>query len=108
MVINDLKKEISQKLGHRDTQLLLTGVLDISVTDYMLQGNREISEETIMLIREKAERIAIGEPLQYVVGTTEFMSLQFKVRPGVLIPRPDTETLVDKAIEEFPQTEAAF
>lgn len=42
-----------------------------------------------------------GEPLQYVLGETEFMSLPFRVRPGVLIPRGDTECLVEEAIRLF-------
>ncbi len=47
-----------------------------------------------MLFRRTA-----GEPLQYILGEWEFYSLPFSVGPGVLIPRPDTEMLVDKAIE---------
>ena len=101
MVIKDLKKEISDIIGHRDAQLLITGILDISVTDYMLSSSAEILDETAKEIKTKAIRIAEGEPLQYVVGTTEFMSLTFKVRQGVLIPRPDTETLVEQAIKEI-------
>lgn len=48
---------------------------------------------------ELIDRRASGEPLQYIVGSTEFMGLPFKVEPGVLIPRQDTETLVEDALE---------
>jgi len=44
-------------------------------------------------------RCAAGEPLAYVIGVQEFMSLPFRVGPGVLIPRPETEILVEKALE---------
>lgn len=98
MVINDLKNELTQQLGKRDTQLLITQVLDLSLTDYILCNNIEISEKTVQKIYDMSRRIKSGEPLQYVVGTTEFMSLKFNVKPGVLIPRPDTETLVEFAI----------
>ena len=99
MVIKDLKKEISSLIGDRDGQLLITGALNMSVTDYILKDRNEISNEKAIEIKECAKRILSGEPLQYVVGMTEFMSLKFHVEEGVLIPRPDTETLVEKAIE---------
>ena len=47
------------------------------------------------LLTERAR----GVPLQYLVGSTEFMGLEFKIRPGVFIPRPETEILVEAAIE---------
>lgn len=48
------------------------------------------------------ERLSSGEPLQYVLGYAEFRSRRFKVGPGVLIPRPETEQLVDLALEHLP------
>lgn len=98
MVINDLKKEIKQILNEHDTELLITGALRISHTNYILGGSREISDTDEKRIKAMLTRIENGEPLQYAVGFTEFMSLTFAVKPGVLIPRPDTEALVEKAI----------
>ena len=99
MVIGDLKKEIASLIGNRDAQLLITGLVNMSVTDYILADKTEIPAEKTLEIQESAKRIVSGEPLQYVVGMTEFMSLKFHVKDGCLIPRPDTETLVEKAIE---------
>jgi len=98
MVINELKKEIKQTLNEHDTELLITGALCISHTDYILGGNKELSSYEVKKIKELLSRIQSGEPLQYAVGFTEFMSLPFNVKSGVLIPRTDTETLVEKAI----------
>jgi release factor glutamine methyltransferase len=47
------------------------------------------------------KRRAQGEPVQYITGTQEFMGLDFSVKPGVLIPRPDTEILVEKVLEKI-------
>lgn len=49
-------------------------------------------------------RLASGEPIQYVVGTWSFMNEEYEVTPAVLIPRADTETLVEWAIENIPRT----
>ncbi|MBR6107420.1 MAG: peptide chain release factor N(5)-glutamine methyltransferase [Oscillospiraceae bacterium] len=60
--------------------------------------------------RETAKRRAAHEPLQYLLGTWEFYGLPMQVGPGVLIPRADTETLVDAVLERqqhLPQTPAA-
>lgn len=55
------------------------------------QGEREV-------FREYIKRRAAGEPLAYIVGQKEFMSLNFRVSPDVLIPRPDTEIMVETAL----------
>jgi release factor glutamine methyltransferase len=52
------------------------------------------------------ERRAAHEPLAYITGTREFWSLDFDVGPGVLIPRPETETLIEEALKEFPDRSA--
>ena len=54
-----------------------------------------------------ARRLA-GEPIAYVLGTREFWSLELAVGPGALVPRPDTETLVERALERLPGDPAAL
>ena len=65
---------------------------------YYLHYQEELEEEMLkeyeMLVKKRAERI----PLQYITGTQEFMGLEFKVNPNVLIPRQDTEILVETAL----------
>lgn len=60
------------------------------------QTEQEEEEEMLALVR----RVAGGEPVQYVLGEAEFCGMELKVRPGVLIPRPETEELVAWAVEE--------
>lgn len=55
--------------------------------------------EELAVYRELTRRRAAGEPLQYILGEWEFYSLPFAVGPGVLIPRPETELLVDAALQ---------
>ena len=48
------------------------------------------------------------EPVAYILGRKEFWSLEFEVAPGVLIPRPETETIVEQVFERFPASSAAL
>jgi release factor glutamine methyltransferase len=58
--------------------------------------------EVLPAALELAERRAAGEPLQYVLGSAAFRHLELSVGPGVLIPRPETEVLVDRALNRLP------
>ncbi len=64
-----------------------------------LQFDRPLSDSERSSIRDLLRRRAAGEPLQYLLGETEFMSLMFRVNSSVLIPRPETEILVEDAVE---------
>ena len=80
--------------AHNDAWLLLTKVTNMDRTYYYMHMNDELSEEHNSeyesLIAKRAEHV----PLQYITGEQEFMGLNFKVTPSVLIPRQDTEILV--------------
>jgi release factor glutamine methyltransferase len=58
-------------------------------------------EETLARFRESVRRAAKREPVAYLVGEKEFYSLPFKVTPDVLVPRPETELLVEEAVERL-------
>ncbi len=82
-----------------DAQILLMHLLDVDkiylYTHNKDEVNREITKEFFKLIELRKNRF----PLQYIIGHQEFMGLDFKVRQGVLVPRPDTEVLVEKILE---------
>lgn len=68
-------------------------------------GDAPVADEACeMFFRDIKKRIS-GEPLQYILGQWEFMGLPFCVGEGVLIPRPDTETLVETALQELKKTQ---
>jgi len=56
----------------------------------------------VAAVVEVVERLKTGEPMQYIVGRTEFHGLMLKVTPDVLIPRPETEELVEWVLDELP------
>lgn len=59
----------------------------------------EVPDEEAFVFRHKVHRLSEGYPLQYLLGEWEFYGIPLKVGPGVLIPQPDTETVVDLALE---------
>ena len=82
----------------RDAELILTHSLGIDRVD-LYKDNPDITENILAEIDPLVERRSKREPLQYVLGYTEFYGLKIMVGPGVLIPRPETELLAEKAIE---------
>jgi release factor glutamine methyltransferase len=83
----------------RSAELLLAHVLRCNRIDLFLRFDQPLSEEELELYRECIRRRLKQEPLQYIVGATEFYGLNFSVSPAVLIPRPETEHLVDTVLQ---------
>lgn len=84
--------------GRLLSERLLAHVLDLRRVDLYLQFDRPLTPEELARYKRLFLRLVAHEPLQYLLGETEFMSLLFAVGPGVLIPRPETELLVEKAL----------
>ena len=59
----------------------------------------QLERRSLSQFREFVERRAAGEPLQYITGVQDFFGREFRVTPDVLIPRPETELLVEAALE---------
>ncbi len=82
-----------------NAERLLGHVLHWRRVDLYLQFDRPLSADELTAFKQLLKRRLNHEPLQYIIGESEFFSLSFLVGPGVLIPRPETELLVEKAIE---------
>ena len=82
-----------------NAELLLAKILNCKRLDLYLSFDRPLSESETNQYRECIKRRSKFEPLQYIIGSVEFYGLEFKVNSSVLIPRPETEILVEKIIE---------
>ncbi len=82
-----------------DAEVLLTHALGITRAQLLAHPQRQLSSTELTGYRQLIERRARREPLAYIVDHKEFYGLDFFVDPRVLIPRPETELLVEKAIE---------
>lgn len=80
-------------------ELMLAHVLGLKRLDLYLQFDRPLTPEERGTFRPLFERRLKHEPLQYILGQTEFMGLALAVNRSVLIPRPETEVLVERALE---------
>lgn len=83
----------------RELDLILQHVTGWSVAEQHLHDDAMLEEDQLLALEEIAEQREIRVPLQYVLEEAWFMGLKFNVRPGVLIPRPDTEILVEIALK---------
>lgn len=70
-----------------------------SRTSILVNPDSELLPESVARITQVADRVRAGEPVQYALGLAQFRGRMFRVRPGVLIPRPETAALVDMAVD---------
>ncbi len=85
-----------------DAELLVAEALGVDRVALYLDLNRPLLENERSAIRPLVERRRAREPVAYIVGRRDFYGRRFEVTPDVLIPRPDTETLVEQALDCIP------
>ena len=92
----------------REAGSLLMHVLDRDRTYILGHAEDLLTDEQVEEFSESLEARAEGKPLQYITGRQEFFGIEFEVNPDVLIPRPETELLVEAALSIVSQNETPF
>ena len=106
MLLRDLiskgTETISQAFPEREAREMVLMFLQHSIGTsrhtHILEPSYEVSDDAVVGAMSAFERMASGEPIQYIVGKAYFYDREFKVTPDVLIPRPETELLVREAV----------
>jgi release factor glutamine methyltransferase len=91
-----------------EAQLVMAHALKIDRLQIFMRFDQPLEQAELDAIRDLVRRRGEGEPYAYLVGNQEFWSLEFDVGPGVLIPRPDTETLVEHVLAALPEEQELF
>jgi len=85
-----------------ENRILLCHALGITRVGLITQSERQLTGDEAARLSGLVGRRIAGEPIAYIVGQREFFGLPFRVTPAVLIPRPDTELIVELALERLP------
>ncbi len=106
MKVNDFCKKLTDKLvscsfedAGFEADCIVADLLGVRNSALRIIGETDISDEIVLKAESYADRRLKGEPLQYILGKWEFYGLDFFVGEGVLIPRPETELLIDIALK---------
>jgi release factor glutamine methyltransferase len=91
-----------------DADLLLAHALNIRRIDLIIHRDRMLTDEEMDAFSDLIERRISQEPVAYITGVKEFFGMPFMVNPHVLIPRPETEILVEQALELAPKGAVVF
>lgn len=91
-------REKGSSSARLDAELLLSFGLGIERIRLYIDFERPITDDETVRLRELVRRRGLGEPVAYIVGKKDFFNHSFEVGPGVLIPRPETEHLVENAL----------
>jgi release factor glutamine methyltransferase len=97
----------AQGIGSSETRLLLAAASGIAEAMLLAHPERELAPESARRFADWVRRRVRGEPIAYILGRREFFDLELEVGPDVLIPRPETELVVELALERLEPERAA-
>lgn len=88
--------------ARREAEWIFGEALGLSRMELFLQFDRPLTEDEVVRLRALVARRGRREPLAYVLGSQDFRGLRLRVSPAVLVPRPETEELVERVLAELP------
>jgi len=94
-------------LEPREARLLLAEATGFSVASVLAHAERDVPPQANAMFADWAARRRAGEPIAYLLGRREFYGLMLGITPAVLIPRPETELLVDRALAQIADSDQA-
>lgn len=95
-----LDKTLDAGEAEATARIILEDGAGYTPMDVALHADRRLEDFTAERLEAMARRVAAGEPVQYVTGHARFYGMDLRVEPGVLIPRPETEGLVDRIVDD--------
>ncbi|WP_425481107.1 peptide chain release factor N(5)-glutamine methyltransferase [Ahniella affigens] len=105
-VLRGARQDASGPEARREAELLLQAVTGMSRAGLISHGDRPLTDAEHAQFSALWQRRLQGEPIAYLLGWREFYGLRLAVSPAVLIPRPETELLVDAALSRLPDTQS--
>lgn len=99
--ISSLTPSLGAREARSAAKIIFEDVRGMSQTDLALYGDRELEDFTVNHINDIVKKINAGMPVQYAVGSARFCGMDFKVNKSVLIPRPETEWIVDRICDDY-------
>ncbi len=104
-LITEISRQLSPAYPTGEARALARIVLEdgfgLSQTDILMGKDKDLSAESLNLLQNIVQRLLRHEPVQYILGVAWFCGHRFRVRPGCLIPRPETEDLVNLILRDF-------
>lgn len=104
-LFSDFEEELIRKGEEAESlSFVYRSLKDLTFTDFVFSLQQEVTEEEEVFVKGIFQQLAAHKPAQYIIGQADFYGMQLKVDERVLIPRPETEELVELILAENPET----
>lgn len=98
MIVQEALNIGAEAIGHHESRLLLSHITGLTLSEMIIKNTQPLEDKSVGAFFAAIERRKSHEPLQYILGKWDFMGLTFKIDKRALIPRPETELLVEEAL----------